>query len=99
MKKPKYRIAQERLLASAKMTVFELNTSVYLSEDTTLRVGSSHGMLPLQADRVRIKFRVENFPGAPWYDGHLSPARAKMFAYDLLRRAEYAERNEKNPRR
>jgi hypothetical protein len=96
MKIPKWRKAELELLPRAAMNVYELNTGVILPTHTVNddRILISQASDDAWADCVSILFRKNGDDDGVWYGGHYSPARCRLIAMELLRRAEEIEKRE-----
>lgn len=84
------------LLARAKMNQYQLNTGVVRATDektSKLRVMVSGSYSDDWGDCIGLGFMSDMEPGL-WHVAHLSPARARIVAYQLLERAKRMEKEE-----
>lgn len=88
----KWRKKQEALLIQASMDEYQLNTNVIQSADDTIRIWTTAAHDAAWGDCLSIMFHRESDQAGHWWPGHFSPARAKIFAYELLMRAEMIEK-------
>jgi hypothetical protein len=80
------------LLKRAAMNVYAFNTSVLLSKDKHFRIASRMGFNSY-GDCISIEIMHEKTPGQ-WHYAHFSPARAKIFALQILERVEILENSD-----
>lgn len=78
----------KRLLDTAGMDIFKYNTGVVRSEDESFRIGVTSGQAE-QGDRVAIEFMIEG--QTTWRRGHFTPARARVLARLLTKKADQME--------
>jgi hypothetical protein len=78
------------LARRAGMDQFAYNTRVVLPDDSSLRVAVRSGSSPY-ADHVGIGFMLEFKDNRSWFEGHFSPAKARLIAHHLLAVADLME--------
>lgn len=78
------------LARRAGMDQFAYNTRVVLPDDASLRVAVRPGF-STWGDHVGIGFMIEFESNRSWYEGHFSPAKARLIAHHLLVMADQME--------